>query len=115
MDALAAFARTPVTLTPLKSDPLLRLLICDLVGEDVTRRSLATLRDDLADLRVRLDRSELDAASLPHREKYLRLAIEFLRGFIDLHQQLVDEVEREFGASSEGSRPSGEAVQPSSA
>jgi DNA-binding PadR family transcriptional regulator len=110
-DALAAFARTPVTLTPLKSDPLLRLLICDLVGEDVTRRSLATLRDDLADLRVRLDQSELDAARLPHREKYLRLAIEFLRGFIDLHEQLVDEVERGFGASSEGSRPSRKAAR----
>src|SRR5438552_15066137 len=35
--ALADYARTAVTLTPLKSDPLLRLLICDLGGEDVTR------------------------------------------------------------------------------
>src|SRR5262245_37090405 len=76
--ALAAYARTSVTLTPLKSEPLLRLLICDLVGEDVTRQSLATLRDDLADLRERLDQSELDASNLPHREKYLRLAIDFL-------------------------------------
>src|SRR5216117_4530674 len=31
--ALADYARTPVTVTPLKSEPLLRLLICDLVGE----------------------------------------------------------------------------------
>src|SRR5690348_1217101 len=35
--ALADYASSPVTVTPLKSDPLLRLLICDLVGEDVTR------------------------------------------------------------------------------
>src|SRR5215831_159824 len=28
--ALVAYARTPVTVTPLKSDPLMRLLICDL-------------------------------------------------------------------------------------
>ncbi len=35
--ALLDYARTPVTVTPLKSDPLLRLLICDLVGEEVTR------------------------------------------------------------------------------
>ena len=48
--ALADYARTAVTLTPLKSEPLLRLLICDLVGEDVTRESLATLREDLDDL-----------------------------------------------------------------
>src|SRR5690242_3511015 len=36
--ALADYARTPVTVTPLKSETLLRLLICDLVGEDVTRQ-----------------------------------------------------------------------------
>jgi hypothetical protein len=34
-----------------KSDALLRLLICDLVGEEVTRGSMATLRDDITDLR----------------------------------------------------------------
>src|ERR671938_138544 len=56
--ALVDWARTSVTVTPLKSDPLLRLLICDLVGEDVTRASLATLRADLDDLRARLDDSE---------------------------------------------------------
>src|SRR3954462_11224401 len=35
LDALRDYARTPVTLTPLKSEPLLRLLIADLVGEEV--------------------------------------------------------------------------------
>src|SRR5678815_3674715 len=90
--ALADYARTPLTVTPLKSEPLLRLLICDLVGEDVTRESLATLRDDIADLRGRLDESERGAADLPHREKYLLLVIEFLRGLLDLHEQLVEDV-----------------------
>src|SRR5882724_13375211 len=33
--ALADYARTPVNVTPFKSEPLLRLLICDLVGEQV--------------------------------------------------------------------------------
>ena len=51
--------------TPLKSEPLLRLLICDLVGEEVTRESLATLRDDIADLRERLDDSERSASEAP--------------------------------------------------
>ncbi|HZT53838.1 MAG TPA: hypothetical protein VE995_05605 [Gaiellaceae bacterium] len=93
-EALADWARTPVTVTPLKSEPLLRLLICDLVGEHVTRESLATLRDDLADLRRRVDDSERRAADLPHREKYLHLVIDFLRGYLDLHEQLVDQAER---------------------
>jgi DNA-binding PadR family transcriptional regulator len=95
LDALADHARTPVAFTPVKSDALLRLLICDLVGEDVTRRSMATLRDDLADIRRRLDDVEAAAAQLPHREKYLRLVTGFLRGLLDLHGQLVDDVERE--------------------
>src|ERR1700742_2138479 len=55
LDALRQYARTPLTLTPLKSEPLLRLLIADLVGEDVTRESMATLRGDLDDLEARLD------------------------------------------------------------
>src|SRR5215208_1065581 len=46
-EALREYARTPVAFTPLKSDALLRLLICDLVGEQDTRASIATLREDL--------------------------------------------------------------------
>jgi len=95
--ALAAYARTPVSFTPLKSDPLLRLLICDLVGEDVTRESLATLRGDIDDLRLRLDEAEQAARELPHREKYLLLVVGFLRRPLDLHLELVDEAERELG------------------
>ena len=98
--ALADYARTPVTVTPLKSDPLLRLLICDLVGESVTRAGLMTLRDDLDDLRARLDESEERAKKLPHRQKYLLLVIGFLRGFLELHEQLAADVERELARSS---------------
>jgi DNA-binding PadR family transcriptional regulator len=94
-DALAEYARTPVAVTPLKSDPLLRLLICDLVGEDVTRESMQTLRNDIADLRDRLDASRESAEQLPHRAKYLLLAVDFLHGLLDLHAKLVDDVERE--------------------
>ncbi len=94
--ALADYACTPVSVTPFKSDALQRLLICDLVGEEVTRDSLVTLRDDLADLHRRLDDAERRANELPHREKYLLLVVDFLRGLLDVHQQLVDCVEREF-------------------
>jgi DNA-binding PadR family transcriptional regulator len=93
--ALATYARTPVTVSPVKSDALLRLLICDLVGEKVTRESIATLREDIDDLRDRLDESARRARGLPHREKYLLLATDFLRRFLDLHEQLVADVERE--------------------
>ncbi len=93
--ALVDYARTPVSVTPLKSDPLLRLLICDLVGEEITRESLSTLRTDIADLHNRLDDSERHARELPHRERYLLLVSDFLRGLLELHERLVDDVERE--------------------
>ena len=56
------------------------------------------LPDDIGDLRRRLDDSERSAEDLPHREKYLPLVVHFLRGLLDLHEQLVDEVERVFPA-----------------
>src|SRR5262245_40640467 len=96
--ALAEYARNPVSILPVKSDALLRLLICDLVGEAPTRESLATLRGEIADLRQRLDDSARTAEELPHREKYLALVIGFLRGYVDLHEQLVDAAERELEA-----------------
>ncbi len=95
LDALREFARTPVTLTPLKSEPLLRLLMADLVGEEITRASMATLRGDLADVLVRLEESAATAETLPHRRKYLLLVIDFLRRYVELHSELLDEVERE--------------------
>ena len=95
LQALLAYAQTPVTFTPLKSEPLLRLLICDLVGERITRASMATLREDIADIEPRLDDAERAAHELPHRDKYLLLVFGFLRRLLELHLALVDEVERE--------------------
>jgi DNA-binding PadR family transcriptional regulator len=97
LDALRDWARTPLTFTPLKSEPLLRLLISDLVGEAVTRESIGTLRTDIADLQVRVDEMEARAGELPHRQKSLTLAARFLRRLLALHLDLIDEVEREFG------------------
>ena len=100
LDALRAFAQTPVRFTPLKSDLLLRMLIADLVGEAATRKAVAALRDDIADLRDRLDESDASAEELPHRRKYLLLANDFLRGLLDLHLEFVDDVERELAPKS---------------
>ena len=51
------------------------------------------MRADIADIRSRLDEGEASARSLPHREVYLLLVIGFLRRFLDLHLDLIDEVE----------------------
>jgi DNA-binding PadR family transcriptional regulator len=99
LDALCEYGRTPVALMPLKSDALLRLLICDLVGEEITVASMSTLRGDIADIQARLDDAERTAAQLPHREKYLLLVIGFMRRVLELHTDLVDNVERELAPS----------------
>jgi DNA-binding PadR family transcriptional regulator len=95
LEALKAYARTPVAFTPLKSEPLLRLLIADLVGEEATRESLAGLRKELADLEERLDQGVATAVGLPHRSKYLLMVIDFLRRYLELHEELIDQVESE--------------------
>lgn len=97
LEALHEYARTPVRFQPLKSELLLRLLIADLVGEAPTRKSIGTLREDIADVFARLEETEASAASLPHRRKYLMLVIGFLRRLLELHLEFVDEVERDLG------------------
>jgi DNA-binding PadR family transcriptional regulator len=103
LDALRKYAQTPVRFTPVKSEPLLRLLIADLVGEAPTRESIATLREDIAELSERLDDSEASAEMLPHRRKYLLLVTGFLRRLLELHLELVNEVERDL-APTKGSK-----------
>jgi DNA-binding PadR family transcriptional regulator len=93
--ALRDYARTTVAFQPFKSELMWRLLICDLVGEEATRKSVVRLRDDIADLMARLDEIEAWADALPHRRKYLMLVNEFLRRLLDLHLEFVDELERE--------------------
>jgi DNA-binding PadR family transcriptional regulator len=99
LEALRAWARTPARFTPLKSEPLIRLLICDLVGEPVTRESIAALLDDIDDVQRRLADAEQRATELPHREKYLLLATGFMRRLLELHRDLIDEIEQEFNGA----------------
>ena len=93
--ALREYARTPVSFQAFKSELLLRLLITDLVGEAPTRESIPTLREDIADLLARVEEQEASAETLPHRRKYLLMTCGFLRQLLELHLELVDDVERE--------------------
>jgi DNA-binding PadR family transcriptional regulator len=95
LEALREWARTPARVTPIKSEPLIRLLVADLAGAAATRESLGALREDIADLARRLDESEAAAEELPHRRAQLLLVNGFLRRLLELHLELVEEVERE--------------------
>jgi DNA-binding PadR family transcriptional regulator len=99
LDALRSWAETSVHFTPVKSELLIRLLVAELVGEEATRRGIEPLRDEVAELLGRVHDSEASAELLPHRRKYLLLVTGFLRGLLDLHLELVDEVQRQLGPS----------------
>ena len=93
-DALREYARTPAAFVPFKSELLLRLLIADLVGDELTLAAVTAIRAELAELHAQLDASADRAKLLPHRERYLLLVVEFLRGLLELHRDWVDTVER---------------------
>jgi DNA-binding PadR family transcriptional regulator len=117
LEALREWARTPVTFTPVKSEFLTRLLIADLVGDDVTRESAATLRNDIADVFARLEESEASAALLPHRSTYLLLVTGFLRRLLDLHLEWIERVEAELALQADANQeglemPGGAATLP---
>ncbi|HSF60567.1 MAG TPA: hypothetical protein VLA69_02635 [Gaiellaceae bacterium] len=97
LHALREYAETPARFTALKSEPLVRLLIADLVGERATREGMAALRSEIDDLLACVERAEASARALPHRQRYLHMVCEFQRQFLALHLALVDEVERELG------------------
>jgi hypothetical protein len=77
------------------------------VGEEVTRESVTTIRDDISDLFVRLEESEEFARTRPSRTKYLLLVFGFLRRLLDLHLEFVDDLERELAPRTEPT-PGGE-------
>jgi DNA-binding PadR family transcriptional regulator len=102
LDALRDWARTPVRFTPLKSEPLLRVMISDLVGDDITSEVIGTLREEIAELSAQLDEAEKSAELLPHRRRNLLLVIKYLRRLLDLHLDLIDEVEHELVPPTQG-------------
>jgi DNA-binding PadR family transcriptional regulator len=102
--ALSEWAQTPASLTPLKSEALIRLLIGDLVGDEATRQSIGQLREEITDIEARLDDAESRASQLPHRERNLKLVFSFLRGYLDLHQELTKRVEQDLAGSPKRAR-----------
>jgi hypothetical protein len=53
------------------------------------------MREDLDDLRARLDVADEVAKTLPHREKYLRLNHRLARRVVDAYDEWLRDVERE--------------------
>src|SRR5215467_7369335 len=57
----------------------------------LTEQGREALREDLEDVRRRIEEGRATAAALPHRTRYLDLVNDFLAKFADLHEELADE------------------------
>jgi DNA-binding PadR family transcriptional regulator len=95
IDALRQWIDEPAHHPQLGADPILRLLAADLVGEQPVKASLLSMREDLDDLRARLDVADEVASTLPHREKYLRLNHRLARRVVAAYEDWLQEIERE--------------------
>ena len=98
-EALRAWMREPSGFSRIQMEPAWRLLAADLVGEEAVLESLRALRDEIADLRARLDVADPVASTVPHRERYLRLNHKLARRIVEAHADWLDEVEAELGGA----------------
>ena len=98
-DALRAWGREPSTFPRIQHEPVVRVLAGDIVGDEAILASLQGLRDELAGLTSRLDEAARVTQALPHRARYLELVHALGRRLVEVHEEWVDEVERELGKS----------------
>jgi DNA-binding PadR family transcriptional regulator len=98
LQALRDWAGDPVRFPRVLHEGVVRLLAADLVGEPPVREAILAFRTELDELDALLDTADAVAATLIHREKYLRLNHRLARRLIEAHRVWVDDVERELAA-----------------
>ena len=96
-DALADWMQEPARFPRIQHDAIVRLLAADIVGEEAVLDSLRALRAEIADISARREAAEAIAATIPSRERYLRLNHRLARRIVQAHTDWLDEVERELG------------------
>jgi hypothetical protein len=69
--ALRQWLAEPSAFRRIQCEPIVRLLAAEYVDPEVLERSLAALRDPLAESYAALDKAEALARALPHRERVL--------------------------------------------
>jgi DNA-binding PadR family transcriptional regulator len=94
--ALREWHRQPSRFPRIQSEVAARVLSSDLAEDErVVVESLQALRDEIAALSAGIDEAERRAASIPHRERQLRLVRSLGRRLLRAHLDWIDEVERE--------------------
>jgi DNA-binding PadR family transcriptional regulator len=95
--ALEAWLPLPSSLPRIQHEAIVRVLGADLGSDEAVLVSLGALRDEIRRTRPLLAAALERAATLPHRERYLRLVHRFGALILDAHERWLDEVEHELG------------------
>ena len=93
--ALRQWLAEPSAFTRIQCEPIVRLLAAEYVDPEVLERSLAALREPLAESYAALDSAEALARELPHRERVLLINHRLARRILDAHAAWLDEAEAE--------------------
>jgi DNA-binding PadR family transcriptional regulator len=97
--ALREWHAQPSSFPRIQSEAVARVLSSDLAeDEHVVGESVGAMREEIAQLSAGIDEDERRAASIPHRERQLKLVRSLGRRLLEAHREWIDEVEREFGA-----------------
>jgi PadR family transcriptional regulator AphA len=94
--ALAGWLAEPSGFIRIQNEPATRLLGADLARSEAdVRKSLSAIRAEIGGMSEDLGEAERVAASLPNRERYLRLNHRLSRKILDAFSDWLDEVDRE--------------------
>jgi PadR family transcriptional regulator, regulatory protein AphA len=103
--ALREWQGHPSRFPRIQSEVVARVLSSDLADDErVVVESLQALREEIAALSAGIDEEERRAASIPHRERQLRLVRSLGRSLLRAHLDWIDEVERELDSRDGGTR-----------
>jgi DNA-binding PadR family transcriptional regulator len=103
-EAVRDWLSRPAGLPRIQHEAIGKLLAADLGDDQTVLAGLRAMRAEIEQERIKLEAAEEIAATLPHRERYLRLVHGLGRRLLDAHDDWLDDVERELG----GGRPAGE-------
>ncbi|MHB8469138.1 MAG: PadR family transcriptional regulator [Gaiellaceae bacterium] len=97
IDALRAWVPRPTPFPRIQNEAAVRLVAGYLVPDEQLLASLQALHAELDAVAAGLDDAERYAATLPHRERYLRLVHSLGRRLVAAHREWLSEVEHELG------------------
>lgn len=95
--ALLRWLRQPTPFPRMQNEAIVRVMCGDMVGNAAIVKSLQGLRREVEEISALIEEGEQVAATLPHRERYLRLNYSLLRRLVGAFDEWISEVERELG------------------